>query len=653
VKRIWPIIAVAIPAVIFIWVAVPLNNYLMANAQIADDYLMPIATFVMLVLVLGLNPLLRLFSVRALLSRGQLAVIYAILLMSCVVPSSALRHMIHALPVTVNRANVEPGIAEAYEELDLPAALFPGSMEYGAENPQIDSFLDELDPDEPVPWRAWIPPLIAWSGFIVPWYLMMVALAVIFCAYWRDTERVPFPLLDVMRPLVAVPKEPGRRIPEVFRQPIFWYCFVLVIILWSLREGNRYWPNNVPSFPLRIHLRHCFAELPWKHMGWWMQRITVHFIFMGIAFFAPTRISFSVWFFQVAYAFYLMIGRAYMPGFDEQVVGAHRLGAFTVFPMFVLWLGRAHIARVARAVVRPAKTDEDRAYRLAGLALVLGLCGMVAWLLWVNVPFGWAVGLTVVGFMFSLTLMRIIAETGLPLFFPDPNYVVILAQMVPMAWRSAASMFFSGVLGVWFGPGQRSSVATVAIHALGIKRKHKPKQHAIMGAVFMLVLVASILGAGWVHLRITYRNPVTKSGGAIAGWGRNQLNPATQMLQEHLRGNKTEMLAKKGPGVLFGGGLTALLYSLCQFVPRWPLHPVGLLGAGTWAVARIWHNVFIGWLAKVLVLKYGGPRLYKKVRNAFIGLVMGEVVAVIVWDLYAGMRAIMGLTYFPVEILPK
>jgi hypothetical protein len=36
-RRVWPIIAVTIPAVIFIWVVVPFNNYLLANAQIADD----------------------------------------------------------------------------------------------------------------------------------------------------------------------------------------------------------------------------------------------------------------------------------------------------------------------------------------------------------------------------------------------------------------------------------------------------------------------------------------------------------------------------------------------------------------------------------------------------------------------------------------
>ena len=647
------IIVVAVPAVIFIWVVVPYNNYLLANAQIADDYMMPIAAFLMMVLVAGLNPLLRLFSARAWLDRRQLAVIYSILLVTCLVPSGGLRQTIHPLPVVVDAVNNDAAVAAAYEELAPPPSLFPGPLTLGAVTPAVDTFIDELPAGQPMPWKAWIPPLFAWGGFMAPWYLMMVAMAVIFFAYWRDVERVQFPLLDVMQPLVDVPDGPQRKLPPIFRNPAFWSCLLFVLLLHSLREGHRYFPDRIPSFPLRVRLFDFFTELPWRHMGWWMMRITVHFIYMGVAFFAPTRISFSVWFFQVVYAFYLMIGRAYLPAFDEQIVGAHRLGAFIAFPIFVLWLARRHVARVARAVVRPAAAAEDRAYRLAGISLAVGLGGMLAWLLWVGVPFLWAVGLVLAGFMFSLTLMRIIAETGLPLFFPDPGYVVTLVKLFPVAWRSAASMYFSGVLGVWFGPGQRVSVATVAAHALGINRKHKAPQHTVLGAVFMVVLLASIVGAGWVHLHISYRNPEVICGGPIAGWGRNQLDPATDLLREHLRGAGRQELSEQGPGILFGGGLTLLLYTLCQFVPSWPLHPVGLLGVGTWAVARMWHNVFFGWLAKVLVLKYGGPRLYAKAKHAVIGLIMGEVVAVIAWNLFAAMRAVMGMTYYRVEILPK
>ena len=34
-------------------------------------------------------------------------------------------------------------------------------------------------------------------------------------------------------------------------------------------------------------------------------------------------------------------------------------------------------------------------------------------------------------------------------------------------------------------------------------------------------------------------------------------------------------------------------------------HPVGLLFIGSWSAGRIFPNFFIGWLVKMLILKYG------------------------------------------------
>jgi hypothetical protein len=67
----------------------------------------------------------------------------------------------------------------------------------------------------------------------------------------------------------------------------------------------------------------------------------------------------------------------------------------------------------------------------------------------------------------------------------------------------------------------------------------------------------------------------------------------------------------------------------------------------------MWHNVFFGWLGKVLVLKYGGPRLYAKVKYLVLGMILGEVMAVIGWNVFAAIRGYLGLTYQVCDILPK
>ena len=63
----------------------------------------------------------------------------------------------------------------------------------------------------------------------------------------------------------------------------------------------------------------------------------LYFIFLGIAFFMPTRISFSIWFFVVAYAGYRVMGMSYFPVSPPPLVNAggnvvHSLNACTRTP---------------------------------------------------------------------------------------------------------------------------------------------------------------------------------------------------------------------------------------------------------------------------------------------------------------------------------
>jgi hypothetical protein len=41
-----------------------------------------------------------------------------------------------------------------------------------------------------------------------------------------------------------------------------------------------------------------------------------------------------------------------------------------------------------------------------------------------------------------------------------------------------------------------------------------------------------------------------------------------------------------------------------------------------------WFSILLGWLAKALVTKYGNKETYARVRCAFIGLIVGELVIV-------------------------
>ena len=55
---------------------------------------------------------------------------------------------------------------------------------------------------------------------------------------------------------------------------------------------------------------------------------------------------------------------------------------------------------------------------------------------------------------------------------------------------------------------------------------------------------------------------------------------------------------------------------------------------------RVWFSVFIAWLLKAMILRYGGPRLYLRLRPFFLGLILGALGSGGIWlviDALTGM----------------
>lgn len=654
-RRILAAIAVGLAGSLFIWWAVPYNNFVLGNSYISDDYIPTAALFVVFVVVLGINPLLRRFRPGAALTSRQLAVVFGILLVACVTPSQGLlREFPYMLAGACKRVSQDQHLADLYAKLHLPPSLFPDGLGRWQETPVSDSFLQQLRPGESVPWRAWIAPTLAWGGFLLPWWLMMTAVAVIVLPQWRDNERLAFPLLTVQQALVEAPGE-GHCFAPIFRTRSFWLGAGMVFVLHALSGLHQYNPGGVPAIPLSWDLSKCFAEAPLSYLPWYIKAYRLHFIFLGVAFFMPKRIGFSIWFFQIAYAFVIVIGRAYHPPFHYEMITDHRIGAFFAVPLWILWLGRVRWAQVARRTIHGGALEEERRDRIAGTSLVLGFAGMLAWMLWVHVSFLWALGLLVLSFFYALAITRIVAETGLPLIAPDTRYTLTLARLVPVAWRTATSMYFAGIVGFFIGHGNRLCVTTMVLHALGLDKRSEPHRQWRLAGLFLGVIVLSVVVCGGVHLWASYHNSATLDGreSPISRWGVGILQFSAERLLRDFDSGASDTAGFNQPAhIVFGAGLAGVLYWLCQMSPSWPLHPVALLFVGNWYAHRVWFNVFLGWLAKVLILRYGGSRLYTRSKPFFIGLILGEVFAVAFWGVVTGVLAALGQPYEVVEILP-
>ena len=85
--------------------------------------------------------------------------------------------------------------------------------------------------------------------------------------------------------------------------------------------------------------------------------------------------------------------------------------------------------------------------------------------------------------------------------------------------------------------------------------------------------------------------------------------------------------------VIFGFIGTILLSLLRMRFLWWNLHPVGYAISGSWAINPMIGSIFIGWLLKWIVLKYGGIRWHRSAIPLFLGIVLGEFLGGTFWSL--------------------
>jgi hypothetical protein len=80
-----------------------------------------------------------------------------------------------------------------------------------------------------------------------------------------------------------------------------------------------------------------------------------------------------------------------------------------------------------------------------------------------------------------------------------------------------------------------------------------------------------------------------------------------------------------------GAGFCTLLGLMRLRFWWWPLHPVGFAVAMGWGIPWQFFEFFGAWLAKTLVVRYGGLRLFRQTVPVAIGLIVGDLLNSVVW----------------------
>jgi len=272
-----------------------------------------------------------------------------------------------------------------------------------------------------------------------------------------------------------------------------------------------------------------------------------------------------------------------------------------------------------------------------GFAVALGLSLGLAIIFWV------------IFFLFALTMTRIRAEAGIAWGpgsqAPWPGAHGNMINLGGTQNFSGSEMTGLSLLR-WFDSDLRSVSQPIQLEAMKIAGEAGPRPinpRQLTGALGAAALVGAL--AAWACcLSIYYHygaagavvNPWRTSQGAVpfgglVGWMNNPL-PSDP--------------ARIG-GAVVGLALVSLLSVLrTQFV-WWPLHPIGYAIGSTDMMSWLWCPTLVGWLAKTVILRYGGAKMFRQALPFFLGLILGDYAIAGILALISVLTGQPGYRTFP------
>ena len=631
----------------------PVIDYKLNNTFLGGAHLPPGAVGVLLILVLVVNPLMRLVSQKLAFSRNEALTVYIGCLFSSLVPGHGSENFL--IPNLLapfyfaTRENKWLDFLQPYLKPWVTPAVGPN----GELNRAVyESWYVGLRTGESIPWAAWLAPLTFWISFTLISYTMLGCLSVMLRAQWAEKEALAFPLLRL--PL-QMTEDLDRRdryasIGQFFRNPMMWAGFGVAVVVQGLRGLNLYFPD-VPTFPLEINMGPLFSEAPWNQIGW--VPVNVYPMVVGVTFLLTSEISFSLWFFywfiklQFVVAYYVGFPPGTLPGaggFPDKVFTGYQVGGcYLAYVAIVLWTARSHLGHVAqRALGRvPAgqgEREEMMSYPLAFWGFVVSFAIMVGATCATGVRIDVALALWVSYVVFAIGLTRVAVEGGMLALQHHTLPLGAIAKLIntgPSTWLTPAtgivpaSLFQSG-----FVFHMRSFIMPSFL--MSFKLAHDRKIAAKpLGIMLVAVIAISVLVSWLTVVKLGY-----DSGGLQMGhiwWAQDGPKSPAHFITGITK-SKEDPAAIAWLWMGIGGAFTYLIMLARSRLTAFPLHPVGYLMALSYPSATFWVSIFLGWLFKVTITRFGGNESYRKTIPLFLGLVLGDVAMILFWLMIDGWQ---------------
>lgn len=478
---------------------------------------------------------------------------------------------------------------------------------------------------EPETIGPFLVPLLGWAVMLAAMMGAMLAMNVLIRRQWMTSERLTYPL--VVLP-VEMTRSPAANAAPFYRDKLMWAGFAVGAAI-DIVNGLNTLNGAVPVVPLVKLVWPPFTEVPLK----WMYRFAYGYypFAVALAFFIPSDLSFSCWFFflmsqvQLIAAGYFGALAAPPQGFPYLADQAS--GAWLALALGALATTRHHLRhawQMAWGHGAEGRTEEATLYRKAIIGGGVCLVVLAVFFMAEGMSGGVMTAFMVVFFLLSIAMTRVRAEFGTPheIYYINPQRILVSvfgAQALGPRGLTAISTVY------WFNRCYRSHPMPFQLEGMKMAELSGMNLRSLI-KMLILAAAAGILLSYWANLQITFREGAAAKCMAFKSWvGAESFTRLDSWLNTMPPPNYASMAAT-GVGAAIFWALRHI-----HFTTPLPLHPAGYALANSFAMNYFWFSFLVGWLVKIVVLRYGGRHGHNHAFRFFLGLLLGDYVVGSLW----------------------
>jgi len=617
-------------------IGIPYGSMVIQGTRLGLSSCTPAAFFLLFVLLASVHILLGLLKRQWAFQRGELVTIFIMMMVATAIPTRGVMGML--LPMITGT------FYYATPENDWTSIIHPFLAEWMvAYNPlAVKEFYEGTSGPLAIPWSIWLPPLFCWLAFYAAFYLTLVSAMVILRRQWVEHERLIYPLVQVPLAMIQEGDKP-QLVKPFFKNPVMWCGFLVPFFIGSVNSLHSYF--------------HFISPIePQASVEFFRRNVTLNFrlnfLMFGFAYFINSHISFSLWLFYLVHL--VQEGIFAILGIDNpeklgpwtgtgpvgEIMGHQMMGALIVLVFFGLWTARTHLKAVLRKALDKKSpvddSDEIMSYRGAVCGFLIGVSVMWFWLWATGIP-AWIVPFFIFATLVLLIgLARVVSEAGLPTVTPEMIPAGFVVSGIGVPALGTKGMIATGYTLIWVGDLLVFMTAPLA-NGLRLSSETSRPRKVLLAAIVAAMLI-SLVFSTWSLLYLAYRDgALNLHPQYFSSFAARPSSFAAQKLANPTGPNLGGWLWTVAGGLIMVG----LMVARHQLV-WWPLHPLGFVVSMGWVMNNIWFSIFLAWLIKVVVLKYGGPGMYSKTRPFFLGVVLGQFVVGGTWLFIDGFTGMVG-----------